>query len=130
MNPLNFTLVIAIPLFASPLVYLSGRLGARDLILKRRSYVVRGLALLAILAAWPVFRKLGATCAVFILINVVPPLLSGTSVSLARLTSTLFPLFLWLAITVRREHLPSLVGAFAVLQGLFATVFFTWRRFY
>jgi len=52
MNLLNFASVIAIPLFASPLVYLAGRLGTHELILRRRSYVVRGLALLAVLAAW------------------------------------------------------------------------------
>lgn len=52
MNGLNFASVIAIPLFASPLVYLAGRLGTHELILKRRSYIVRALALLAILAAW------------------------------------------------------------------------------
>ena len=52
MNGLNFASVIAIPLFASPLVYLAGRLGTHEQILKRRSYIVRGLALLAILAAW------------------------------------------------------------------------------
>jgi len=51
MNALSFASVIAIPLAASPIVYLAGRLGAHELILKRRSPVVRGLALLAILAA-------------------------------------------------------------------------------
>lgn len=87
-------------------------------------------AVFAVAAAWPVFRRLGAACAVFILITVIPPLSSGITVGLARYTSTLFPLFLWLAVALRREWRASLIGAFAVLQGLFATVFFTWRRFY
>ncbi len=62
MNGLNFASVIAIPLFASPLVYLAGRLGTHELVLKRRSYVVRGLALLVVLAAWlPFLVSLGVS---------------------------------------------------------------------
>lgn len=87
-------------------------------------------ATFAIAAVWPIYRRLGPAYAVFVAINVIPPLLSGTTISLARLTSTLFPLFLWLAVAVRSDRRASLVGAFAILQGLFATVFFTWRRFY
>lgn len=52
MNLLTFVGMIAIPLFSSPFVYLSGRLGSHDVILQRRSYLVRGLSLLVILAAW------------------------------------------------------------------------------
>lgn len=52
MNLLSFVGMIAIPLVSSPFVYLSGRLGTHDVILQRRSYLVRGLALLVILAAW------------------------------------------------------------------------------
>ena len=87
-------------------------------------------ALLAVLAIWPVFRRLGLALGLFVALNVIPPLLSGTTLSVARLTSTLFPLFIWLAIRVRGERRASLVGAFALLQGFFAVLFFTWRRFY
>ena len=52
MNLLNFIWMITIPLIASPVVYLSGRLGTHEVVLQRRSYLVRGLALLAILLAW------------------------------------------------------------------------------
>lgn len=52
MNLLTFVGMITIPLASSPFVYLSGRLGTHDVILQRRSYLVRGLALLVILAAW------------------------------------------------------------------------------
>lgn len=55
MNLLTFVGMITIPLVSSPFVYLSGRLGTHDLILQRRSYLVRGLALLVILAAWVPF---------------------------------------------------------------------------
>ncbi|HMU93038.1 MAG TPA: proton-conducting transporter membrane subunit [Anaerolineales bacterium] len=52
MNILNFVSMITIPLIATPMVYLSGRLGTRETVLHSRSYLVRGLALLAILLAW------------------------------------------------------------------------------
>lgn len=52
MNLLTFVGMIAIPLVSSPFVYLSGRLGTHDVILQRRSYLVRGLALLIILSMW------------------------------------------------------------------------------
>lgn len=52
MNLLSFSGVIAIPLISSPIVYLAGRLGSHDVTLHRRSYLVRVLALLAVLASW------------------------------------------------------------------------------
>src|ERR1051325_8515693 len=52
MNLFNFTGLIAIPLISSPIVYLAGRLGTRESILRGRSYLVRVLAVLAVLAAW------------------------------------------------------------------------------
>ena len=52
MNLLNFSGLIVIPLISSPLVYLAGRVGSRDVTLHHRSYLVRMLALLAVLASW------------------------------------------------------------------------------
>jgi proton-translocating NADH-quinone oxidoreductase chain N len=52
MNLLNFSGLIAIPLISSPIVYLAGRVGSHDITLHRRSYLVRVLALLAILTSW------------------------------------------------------------------------------
>ena len=52
MTLLTFIGMILIPLVASPIVYLSGRLGTHETTLHRRSYLVRGLALLAVLLAW------------------------------------------------------------------------------
>ncbi|MBE0682615.1 MAG: hypothetical protein IH589_11945 [Anaerolineales bacterium] len=52
MTLLTFIGMIVIPLVASPLVYLSGRLGTHETTLHRRSFLVRELALLAILLAW------------------------------------------------------------------------------
>jgi hypothetical protein len=52
MNMMDFSGLIAIPLVSSPIVYLAGRLGSRDVTLHRRSYLVRVLALLAVLISW------------------------------------------------------------------------------
>src|SRR5215208_1489511 len=55
MNLLNFTGLIAIPLVSSPIVYLAGRLGTHESTLRGRSYLVRLLAFLAVVAAWVPF---------------------------------------------------------------------------
>src|SRR5512139_675202 len=55
MNLLNFTGLIVIPLLSSPVVYLTGRLGTHETTLHGRSYLVRLVAFLAILAAWVPF---------------------------------------------------------------------------
>lgn len=55
MNLLNFSGLITIPLVSSPIVYLAGRLGTHNTTLRGRSYLVRLLALLAVLAAWMPF---------------------------------------------------------------------------
>lgn len=89
---------------------------------------LNSLGLLFVLVMlWPVARRLGYAFAVFILINVVPPMLAGGVLSMGRLTATLFPVFLALAVSVRPRAIPSLVTAFAIGQGLAAILFFTWR---
>src|SRR6266496_23042 len=55
MNLLNFSALIAIPLMASPVVYLAGRVGTHETTLHGRSYLVRVLALMAVLTAWVPF---------------------------------------------------------------------------
>ncbi|HEX5837085.1 MAG TPA: complex I subunit 5 family protein [Anaerolineales bacterium] len=52
MNLLSFSGLILIPLVSSPLVYLAGRVGSHDITLHRRSYLVRILALAAVLISW------------------------------------------------------------------------------
>jgi proton-translocating NADH-quinone oxidoreductase chain N len=52
MNLFSFSGLIVIPLISSPLVYLAGRVGSHDVTLHRRSYLVRVLALLAVLGSW------------------------------------------------------------------------------
>ena len=52
MDVLNFSWLIGIPLASSPVVYLAGRLGTHETTLQGRSYLVRVLALLAVLGSW------------------------------------------------------------------------------
>jgi len=76
---------------------------------------------------WPVFPRLGVAYAAFVLVYLVPPMLAGGELSMGRLTSTLFPLFLALAASLPPRSVPSFVTAFALGQGLAAALFFTWR---
>jgi hypothetical protein len=79
---------------------------------------------------WPVFRKLGLAYATFVLINLAPPLLAGGLLSMGRLSSTLFPVFLALAAVLPRRAVTPLVTVWAIGQGIVAALFFTWRPFY
>jgi hypothetical protein len=81
-----------------------------------------GLAL-----TWPVARRLGLAYAVFVVVNLLAPLLSGGTLSAGRVTSTLFPLFLWFGAVVPERQRAAWVAAFAVGQGVMAVLFYTWR---
>jgi hypothetical protein len=87
--------------------------------------VLFGLALI-----YPVFRRLGPAWGVFVLVNLIPPLFAGGLLSMGRLSSTLFPLFLALAAVVAPRNVPAWVAVFGVGQGLCAALFFTWRDLY
>ena len=76
---------------------------------------------------WPVFRRVGFPYAVMIAVNVIPPLLIGGLLSMGRVTSVLFPAFLWLALVIPTHHRAAWLSAFAMLQAIAAAVFFTWR---
>lgn len=83
--------------------------------------------LFALAFFWPVWRKVGIPWATFVAINVLLPLLMGGLLSMGRLTSTMFPLFLACAAQLSpRVGMACAVG-FGLLQGLAAVLFFTWR---
>ena len=79
---------------------------------------------------WSVWRLLGPPWVAFILINTVPPLFAGGLMSMGRLSATMFPLFLALAGALPPRSIPAVVVAFAMMQGLVAVLFFTWRSVY
>lgn len=83
--------------------------------------------LFALASVIPTVRRFGLAYGVFTLVNLVPPLLVGGMMSIGRMTSVLFPAFLWLGAAVPRRHVPALIAAFCVLQGLVAVLFFAWR---
>jgi hypothetical protein len=79
---------------------------------------------------WPVWRRIGPAYAVFILANLLPPVMQGGMLSLGRFTATLFPQFLALALLLPPERRINWIIAFSIGQGLIAAVFFTWRPIY
>ena len=85
-------------------------------------------ALFVLGAAWPVARRLGLAYAVFILINILPPLAAGGLLSAGRFSSVLFPAFIWFA--QRRARAPSarLDRGFMAVQAFNAALFYTWRQ--
>jgi hypothetical protein len=76
----------------------------------------------------PVVRHVGVAWAVFVLINIVPPLFAGGLMSMGRITSTLFPMYIALAAVIPMRTVPAWTTGFALLQGLVAVLFFTWRH--
>ena len=68
--------------------------------------------------------------AVFLLINLEPPILAGGFLSVGRFTSVLFPAFLALALLVSVRVRPAWIAAFGMGQALNATLFFTWRELF
>jgi hypothetical protein len=76
--------------------------------------------------AIPIGRRLSWAYTVFIVTNLVPPLLLGGLMSTGRFTATLFPLFIWLGLTTRSAT-PTVALWFAMLQSLAAALFYTWR---
>ena len=86
-------------------------------------------AILACALIWPITRRLGPEYGLFMVLNVGPPLLFGGFLSMGRVTSLLFPMFMYLALVLADRQRQALAVGFAVVQGLAAVLFFTWHRF-
>jgi hypothetical protein len=87
-------------------------------------------ALFALATAWPVARAIGPEYALWMLLNILPPLAAGGLISAGRFSAVLFPAFVWLAGATRGRHRAAWIGAFAALQALCAAMFYTWRPLY
>lgn len=83
--------------------------------------------LLMMATVWPVFRRIGFPYAVLIVVNVLPPLLVGGLTSMGRVTSILFPAFIWLGAVLSPTQRLAWLAVFAMLQAMCAAAFFTWR---
>ena len=87
-------------------------------------------ALLALALIVPIGRRLGLAYGVLAAVLVLPPLLMGGSTSMGRLTAIVFPMFIWLASALPAERRKALMVGFATIQGLAATLFYTYRTLY
>jgi hypothetical protein len=83
--------------------------------------------ILAGAAIRPVGRRLGPAYAIWIAVNIVPPVIAHLFLSIGRFTSVLFPMFFWLARSVPRSRVAYVAGAFAAGQALLAAWFFLWQ---
>ena len=86
-------------------------------------------ALFSCALIWPVTHRLGPAYGLFMVLNVGPPLLFGGFLAMGRVTSLLFPMFIYLAMILGDRQRQALVSGFACVQGLSAVLFFTWRVF-
>ena len=93
--------------------------------------MLQGIAALFVLGSvWPVYRRFGLPYSVLLVVNVVMPLLMGGLLSMGRVTSVLFPTFMWLGAAVPAHHRVGWLIGFTLLQALAAIMFFTWRPLY
>jgi hypothetical protein len=105
--------------------------GLYSYVSERSIDLLNGLAVVFVLgAAWPVARRLGLAYAVFILVNILPPLAEGGLLSAGRFSSVLFPAFIWLAAAVPARHRAGWIATFAAIQALNAALFYTWRQLF
>jgi hypothetical protein len=87
-------------------------------------------ALLALALTIPIGRRLGLAYGVLTAALVLPPVLMGGSTSMGRMTAIVFPMFIWLAMALSAERRKALMVVFATIQGLAATLFYTYRTLY
>jgi hypothetical protein len=91
-------------------------------------YLIAAVFMLA--TVWPVYRRFGLPLAAMILLNLLPPIAAGGLLSIGRVTSVLFPAFLWMGAAVPERHRGAWIAFFAALQAFAAVMFFTWRPLY
>ena len=105
-------------------------LGLYEFVRSNPVQAMNGLAAaFALVAVIPVTLRYGLAYGVFVLINVLPPLMAGGWLSIGRVTLGLFPLFVWLAEVIPARQRTGWLIAFATMQGFAATLFYTWRTF-
>lgn len=86
--------------------------------------------LFVLIPVWPVARRFGLAYAVFILINLLPPLAAGGVLSAGRFSSVLFPAFIWAAAVIKPPQRVAWMSSFMAIQALNAILFYTWREMF
>jgi hypothetical protein len=110
--------------------YEMARLGLYEFVRSNPVNAMNGVAAaLALVAVIPVTARYGLAYGVFILINVIPPLMVGGWLSIGRVTVGMFPIFVWLADVMPARQRAAWLIAFATTQGFAAALFYTWRTF-
>jgi mannosyltransferase PIG-V len=89
-----------------------------------------GAALFILLSIVPSLRWFGLPFALFTAVNIFSALGSGGLQSVGRMTSVLFPAFMWIGAAVPDRHAVRLIALFSIGQVLVAVLFFTWRAIY
>jgi Gpi18-like mannosyltransferase len=84
----------------------------------------------ALLLVIPIWRAIGLPYVLFVCVNLLPPLFRGGLMSMGRLSATLFPLFLCLALKLDSKGALWFTVAFSALQAFLAVLFYTWRPMY
>jgi hypothetical protein len=87
-------------------------------------------ALFVLRSIVPTLRRFGLPFALFTAVNIFTALYSGGLQSVGRMTSVMFPAFMWLGVSVPERHAARLIAAFLVGQIFVAVLFFTWRAIY
>ena len=81
----------------------------------------------ALVLVIPIWRAFGVPYVLFVCVNLLPPLFRGGVMSMGRLSATLFPLFLFLALKLDSRGALWFTVAFSALQAFLAVLFYTWR---
>jgi hypothetical protein len=89
-----------------------------------------GAALFILLSIAPTLRRFGLPFALFTTVNILSALYSGGLQSVGRMTSVLFPAFMWIGASLPERHATRLIAAFSIGQVFVAVLFFTWRAIY
>lgn len=89
-------------------------------------FVAATFALVMLALSVPIYRRFGLVCASFVPMMLLPAMLSGF-LSLGRMTSVVFPVFLWLGAVIPEEQRATWLSVSAMGQALAAAMFFTWR---
>jgi hypothetical protein len=83
--------------------------------------------MVAAFATRPIYKRFGPPYAIWVAVNVFPPMMTHLFMSLGRFTAVLFPLFFWLSTIVPRSRVWRVAAWFAVVQAGFAILFFLWQ---
>jgi hypothetical protein len=102
--------------------------GLYEYIVEQPYDLINGIgAVFVVVAALPVWRRFGSALAVFIWVNMLPPMATGGLMSAGRFSSVMFPAFIWLGSVVAPRYRSAVIVAFASWQAMNAALFYTWR---